>query len=207
LNNVTQKSLERSARRWAKTLLSWTSVTGTAGERDFPHKLAALIRHEGYFHDHPTDVHLLPVPNDSAGRSSLLALARGKGTEAVILTGHFDVVPIDDYGELAPLAGSPDELRHAIIDKLKQSGTNALALADLESGEFLPGRGMLDMKSGLAAGLAVLQIFAANPERRGNVLFLAVPDEENQSAGMRAAASAVCRFARDHELDLKLAIN
>ena len=46
-----------------------------------------------------------------------------------------------------------------MIAKLEMTGENPLALADLKSGDFLPGRGLLDMKSGLAAGLAAMEAY------------------------------------------------
>ena len=60
---------------------------------------------------------------------------------------------------------------------------------------FLPGRGLLDMKSGIAAGIAVVEAFAADPARRGNLLFAATPDEEDRSVGMRAAAELLLFFS------------
>ena len=76
----------------------------------------------------------------------------------------------------------------------------------MQSGRFVPGRGMLDMKSGLAAGLCALEAFAADPSV-GNVLFVATPDEEDRSTGMRAAADMLPAFLRDRGLDPVLAIN
>jgi arginine utilization protein RocB len=183
------------------------SVTGGQGEIDLPRKLEETLRNRPILGGTSADIRVLGIPGDASGRSSLLAFVRGRGSRTVVLTGHFDVVSIDDYGLLAPLAGTPKELAPALIEKLKETGADPLALADLESGDFLPGRGLLDMKSGLAAGLAVLESFAAEPEREGNLIFLAVPDEENQSAGMRSAVSALSRFAEENGLEIELAIN
>ena len=200
-------ALAARARHWTTLLTSWISVTGTAGEVEFPNFLLAALRDSSHFRAHLSDVELWPVAGDPPGRACLAAIVRGAGRATVVLTGHFDTVPVDDYADLAPLAGEPDALRQALIARLKATGGHPLALADLESGEFLPGRGLLDMKAGLAAGLAVLEAFAADPDRVGNLIFLAVPDEENQSAGMRAAAPELIRFAKRNSLDLKLAIN
>lgn len=202
-----KSALQTRARHWTTLLTSWISVTGTTGEIELPGRLLTALRARPHFLAHPGDVELWPIPGDPAGRASFAAIVRGTGTATVVLTGHFDTVPIDDYGDLADLAGKPEALRKALISRLKSSGSHSLALADLESGEFLPGRGLLDMKSGLAAGLAVLEAFAANPARTGNLIFLAVPDEENQSAGMRAAAPELVRFAARNGFELKLAIN
>ncbi len=77
---------------------------------------------------------------------------------------------------------------------------------DLASGDFLPGRGLLDMKAGLAAGIAAAERFAAEPQA-GNLLFLAVPDEEASSAGARAAATELRAIATRHDLDFIGALN
>jgi arginine utilization protein RocB len=199
--------LQTRARDIALTLTGWPSVTGTDGERDFAAKLRGLLATWPCFAAHPEDIHLLPIPDDPPGRANVLALVRGRGSQTVVLSGHFDVVPVDDYGDLAPLAWQPEALREALIAKLEASGSAPQALADLKSGTFLAGRGLLDMKSGLAAGLAVLEAFASNPDRTGNLLLVATPDEEVRSAGMRAAADLLPEFLKRHGLDGRLGIN
>lgn len=124
-----------------------------------------------------------------------------------MLAGHFDVVSTDDYGPLQSLATVPERLAERLIEQLRASGAFPWALADLESGCFLPGRGLLDMKSGLGAGLAVLEELAGRDGLEGNVILLACPDEENQSAGMRAAGELLRQVARQHDLELDLVIN
>jgi arginine utilization protein RocB len=63
------------------------------------------------------------------------------------------------------------------------------------------------MKAGLAAGLAAVEAFAAAPERVGNLLFVAVPDEEAGSAGARALAAELPGIAARMGLSLAAAIN
>lgn len=198
--------MQERARQLATLLVEWPSVTGTPDEAAFAHRLADLLRGNPLFEGRAADILVAPIPGDPLGRSNLFALVRGEGRRTVLLCGHFDVVPDEDYGDLAPLARSPERLRAALVERLERTGTNAQALADLASGEFVPGRGMLDMKGGLAAGLAVLEQFAAEPQT-GNLLFLATPDEEDRSAGMRAAAEILPRFLQERELDPILAIN
>ena len=200
-------SLARRARETALELTSWPSVTGTPGEAEFPGRLAELLRRIPYFAAHPGDLTLTPVPGGAHQRRNLFALARGSGARTVILAGHFDVVGVDDYGDLAPLAGESEELRVALVSRLRAAGGHPLALADLEGGGFLPGRGMLDMKSGLAAGIAVLEEFCARGAPIGNLLLIATPDEENRSEGMRAAAAALPAYLAGRGLTAELAVN
>ncbi len=186
------------------------SVTGTAEEAGFAGRLVDLLRASPLFADRPDDIWTLPVSGGLPGRACVCALLRGRGARTVMLTGHFDTVGIDDYGDLAHLACRPEALKPVLAERLcYETATSAerLARADLEGSDFLPGRGLLDMKAGLAAGLAAMEDAAADPERTGNLLFLAVPDEEVNSAGARAAASVLSELGRERGLEIVAAIN
>ncbi len=188
--------LSARAREIALELTSWPSVTGSADEGSFAAKLAAYLRGFDEVKTPAVDAGVHP-------RSNLIALKRGKGRRTIVLTGHFDVVPIEDYGDLKAMAFDAERLLPEIVARLKRSGENSLALADLESGDFLPGRGLLDMKAGLAAGIATIEAY----EGDCNLVFLAVCDEEDRSSGARAAAPALKTFAKDFNLDIALVIN
>ena len=187
-------------------MTEWRSVTGTQGECDFPLLLKTMLAQDRYFHLNPSHLRIQDL-GDGTERANLLALVKGRGRRTVVLAGHFDTVPFDDYAELSAFACDPGALAPMIIDRLKRTGENPGALSDLESGEFLPGRGLLDMKAGIAAGIAVLEAFAGEDQREGNVLLLVTPDEEDRSAGMRAAAALLPEIARESDLDVSLVIN
>jgi arginine utilization protein RocB len=190
-------------------LVQTPSITNTPGETAFATRLHDLLGSLPCFMENPAHLRLEPTIDDRFERANLFALVRGSGPGTVVLTGHYDVVGIEPYGALQPWAFDPEALLPRLIAALEQDNHPAehLALADLRSGDFLPGRGMLDMKSGLAAGIAVLERFAALPDRRGNLLLLATPDEEEASHGMRSAALQLGRLARAWELRLEAAIN
>lgn len=199
--------LSALCRTFAMDMVGQPSVTGTADEARFGVWLAEYLKAKtGLFGPRP-EVWTFPVRPDDA-RLVVALLVRGAGERTVVLTGHYDTVTVDDYGDLAPLAGQPEDLRIALLERLDlASGTAALqARQDLSSGKFLPGRGLLDMKGGLAAGLAAMAAIAAR-EFRGNLLFLAVPDEENASAGARAAGAALPRLAAERGLQVEVVIN
>lgn len=200
-------SLAARAREFSLKFTAWPSVTGTPDEARFATRLAELIRSLPCFATRPDDVVLAPIPDDPLGRANVIALARGRGSRTVLLAGHFDTVSVEDYGDLKHLAGQAEALRAGLVAKLSASGENDLASRDLESGEFLPGRGLLDMKSGVAAGLAVLEAFANDPKAEGNLVLVATPDEEDRSAGMRAAADLLPDFLARNRLDVALGIN
>jgi arginine utilization protein RocB len=201
------QGMAERARALSHALVGWPSVTGTKDEADFARHLADLLAEIPYFQENPDDLLIQPIEGDPLGRANVMALVRGSGFRTVVLTGHFDVVPVDDYTDLKTLAGDPAPLAEALIARLKTTGGYAQALADLESGAFVPGRGMLDMKSGLAAGISVLEAFAARDAREGNLLFIAVSDEEERSAGARSVAQFLPGFLRERGLDVPLAIN
>jgi arginine utilization protein RocB len=182
------------AREIALTLTSWPSVTGSADEAAFAPRLARFLSHFD-------KVWTAPIPGDA--RSNVFALKRGRGRRTIVLTGHFDVVAVTDYGALESLAFSAERLLPELVARLRRSGESPLALADLESGEFLPGRGLLDMKAGLAAGIAAMEAYRGE----ANLLFLAVSDEEERSAGARAAVPLLPSIAAEHGLDIALIIN
>lgn len=195
-------------RDWALALTNVPSVNGTEDEIRFAARMLALLRARPAFRDSKTWA--IPVETDRLGRQVVALLVKGKGRETVILTGHYDTVPVDDYGDLKPLACDPEKLSAALLAKLSHNASSDAekrALADLESGTFLPGRGLLDMKAGLAAGLAVAEAFATLDQRRGNILFLAVPDEEATSVGARQLAQSLPAVAAEHDLDPIAAIN
>jgi arginine utilization protein RocB len=110
----------------------------------------------------------------------------------MMLMGHLDTVETADYGPLAHLACSPDELAAAVD----------------APGEYMVGRGTQDMKSGLAANLAVLERFAAGegPQKRC-LLFVAAPDEEDGSRGILSVVAMLPELAARWGLDLQGAIN
>ena len=182
------------AREIALDLTARSSVTGSPEETDFAAFLAGRLKRFDA-------VWMSGIAADP--RSNVFALKRGPGRKTVVLTGHFDVVPAEDYGALHALAFQPEKLLPVIIARLKESGGNPLALADFESGAFLPGRGLLDMKAGLAAGIAAMEAYGGN----GNLLFMAVCDEEDRSTGARAAVASLQGLRKEFDLDIQLVIN
>lgn len=191
-----RNDLASRTREIALEITSWPSVTNSTDEAHFALRLADYIT--GF-----DSVWIEPILGDAAARSNVFALKHGRSKRTIVLTGHFDVVPIDGYGEFQSLAFEAERLLPEVITKLKASGENPLALKDFESGKFLPGRGLLDMKAGLAAGLAAAENYVGD----ATLLFIAVSDEEDRSAGARAAAPRLQEIAIQHGLDIALVIN
>ena len=193
----------------ALRLVSWPSETGTVGEAEFADRLHALLLDIPYFRDHPEDVRLIESHGDPLTRN-VVALVRGTGRKTIALAGHFDTVSTDNYHELKPLACDSLKLKEALIADLScriRSEQEERALQDLLSGDFLPGRGMLDMKSGDAAGIACLEHFANRPDRKGNLLLIITPDEERESCGMRSLRDALPEIAKTFDIEISAAVN
>ncbi|MEO6062288.1 MAG: M20/M25/M40 family metallo-hydrolase, partial [Thermoflexales bacterium] len=186
------------------------SVTNTNGETAFGPWLYDQLREWPYFRAHPECLRLERTLDDRRERYNLFALVRGAGRRAVALCGHYDTVDVDGYGDLEPYATDPEALLPRLIERLEREARNAAdlrALADLRSGEYMAGRATLDMKGGLAVGLAVLERFAAQPDPPGSLIFIATPDEEDASNGMRSAIRQLADLLPEWDLDLEAAIN
>jgi arginine utilization protein RocB len=181
------------------------SETGTASESLASEYVISTLRSVPYFVDHPGQLALEAVPGDHLHRSIAWALVRGKGTRTVVLMHHVDVVEIEDFKLHKPLAFDPEALHQALT--ADPAGLDSDAKADLASGAWLFGRGGADMKAGGAIQLAVLAACSEVEELAGNILLLAVPDEEHLSAGMRTAAALLVRLAELHGLEYVLMIN
>ena len=126
-----------------------------------------------------------------------------------MLLGHFDTVETGDYGELEPWARQPDELgarREALAAFTPGLADDLAAYPD----DWMLGRGTIDMKSGVAANIAIMRHLAARNRQQPlplSVVFLATPDEENESAGVLQAVRFLLRLRDAHGLDYLGALN
>lgn len=197
-------------REFALRITSWPSETGTSGEASFADRLHGLLSEFPYFQKHPEDLRLLDSHGEPLTRN-VVALVRGTGRRTLALAGHYDTVATDNYHELKPLACDALALKDALIEKISgrehRSEQEERSLQDLVSGDFLPGRGLLDMKSGIAVAIAVLEQFACDPTREGNLMLVATPDEERESRGMRSFRNALPQLVKDLDIDVAAGIN
>lgn len=195
---MAEKSL--TVRSIMEDLVAVQSDTGTAMEENAAKRIAAYLEADPYFSAHPEQWGLADT-HDFLGRSVVWALKRGRSGKTLILTGHYDAVEIDCYGELKPFSLRPEALREEILRR--QLGDETLR-RELASGDWLPGRGTADMKGGLAVGLYKLLTLPEDAET--GILFVAVPDEENASAGMRGAVGVLLDVKRRFALDYAAAL-
>ena len=122
----------------------------------------------------------------------------------LFLLSHFDTVNTEEYGDLEEYAYQPEELTKLLLNRIDELSGDAQK--DLTSGEYLFGRGTMDMKMGLAMHMGLLE--KATVEKWPiNLLLLTVPDEEVNSSGMRAAVTKLLEIKDKHNLSYKLFLN
>lgn len=196
-----------AGRRWerietlTRELTEGFSVTETRGEAEMGERIYAKLAQIPYFQNHPEYLLRLPIKDDPLGRISVLALVRGEqgsSGRTVVTLGHYDTVGISDYGALAQYANQPDVL----TEKLKQLDLPPNVREDLESGDYLFGRGILDMKAGDAILIQLLEEVSRDAEHlEGNLIFAAVCDEEGNSKGMLRLVPELVRLKETQGLD------
>ncbi len=189
-------------------LVELVSIPGVSMSRE-ENRTAEFIRSTlselEYFQKNPSHLRFLPAKDDPLDRKAVAALVTtGRGTKkTVIVTGHFDVVDAAAYGPLKHLAYSPEELSKR-VGELEISDE---AREDLASGDYLFGRGVSDMKAGIALEMCLLGEVSRDGDFPCNVLFLAVPDEENTSAGMRGALPWLLQLQEEWGIELSACLN
>ncbi len=183
-------------------LVSWNSVAQTDGEARFAGKLADRLRSVRWFAERPDAVALGRIDQ---GRAYVTATYRHPdAAETIVLLSHFDTVDTADYGAHELLACDPVRLTAAYAELVDELDPDAAV--DAASGDYLFGRGTMDMKAGLALHMALIERAAAEQWPISLVL-LAVPDEEVNSTGMRAAVEGLHDLASAHDLHYVLFLN
>ncbi|MFC7060535.1 M20/M25/M40 family metallo-hydrolase [Halobacillus seohaensis] len=184
------------------SLVDYPSITGTKAEIAIFEYLYYILNDQEYYQNHPDHLKLHPLDD---GRQFLSALVKkDEAKETIVLIAHADVVSVQDYGSWENLAFYPKELTEE-LHKNKHI-LPPEAARDLESGDWLFGRGTMDMKAGLTVHLSILEK-AMNGEFEGNLLLIAVPDEEANSEGMLAALPVLDKLKRQENLHYKTAVN
>ncbi|WP_028829965.1 M20/M25/M40 family metallo-hydrolase [Proteocatella sphenisci] len=177
------KNIAKRIEEIAIELTNELSVVETPGELDSVNKVHEIFSKMPYYKEHPQDIFFVET-GDKLGRKSVVAMMRGKkgnSKKTVVMIGHTDTVGISDYGNLQEYANKPYEL----MEKLKGVTLSEEATKDLNSGDYLFGRGLFDMKTGDAIIMALMEEIGADIDNfEGNLIFAAVCDEEGNSGGM-----------------------
>lgn len=180
------KEVAKRVEKLAVELTNQLSIVDTIGELDSVQKVYDTFLQMDYYKENPKHLRTVYLGNDRLGRKSVIAILKGKkgnNKKTVLLIGHTDTVGISDYENLKEYANKPYEL----TEKFKEISSilSEEARRDLESGEYLFGRGLFDMKTGVAIMISLIEEISKDIENfEGNLVFSAVCDEEGNSGGM-----------------------
>lgn len=188
------------------SLVNIRSINGTKGEVEIADKIEGILRSFPYFKANPEMVWTQLLPNDGIGRKNVFVRIKGNGEskKTVIYHAHLDTVGTEDYGKIQELAIEPERL----LEFFKSWDGNKEIQEQANSGDWMFGRGALDMKSGIAVHLAnVLYLSEHRDKWDGEIVFMVNPVEENQHTGVIAAVDELLRLREEERLDYIVAIN
>jgi arginine utilization protein RocB len=182
-------------------LVGWHSRTGTQGEIDFPYKLRNKLLELDYFKEHEPFIQLHDADKE---RNALTALYQSdEAKQTIVLMSHFDTVHTEEFGSFGELAFNPKKLTEELQNRVSKFSEDVQE--DVKSGNYLFGRGTMDMKAGLTLHMHILEK-ASTEKWPINIMLVTVPDEEVNSAGMRAAVKALVNL-QEHSLEYTLFLN
>lgn len=194
-------AIKRNLLNYVKTV----THTGTKLENNVIEFYKEYFGNIEYFRNNPDNWGFYPIKGDHLGRTVPWGLLKGKGDDTIILIHHSDTVDVDDFGIYKDLAYDP----YKITEKFKEGNIylDEDSKKDLDSGQWLFGRGVGDMKGGASIHLSLLEEYSKDKDFKGNLLLIAVPDEENLSAGMRGAIPLLKEMKDKHNLNYLLLLN
>lgn len=198
--------MEEQVECLTKALVKIKSINGTSGEVKIADFIKNTLQSFPYFKENPLHVWEQKINGDTLGRKNVFAFIQGskKNAQTMIYHAHLDTVGIEDFGPLKDIALDPEELQRYF----STHNINEDVQRDARSGEWMFGRGAVDMQSGIAVHLANVLHFTKHPNKlEGNVLFMVNPDEESQHAGIISAVSELNRLKKEKNLSYVAAIN
>ncbi len=178
------KGLSEEMENLTKKLISIGSINTSEGEKKIAVFIEEYLREIPYFKQHENQVVIQKLKDDNLGRRNVFAYIKGENNNngsTIIFHGHMDTVGIDDFGGLKEYAFDCDELLNRMLEmELPEEVKD-----DLESGDWIPGRGACDMKSGVAVFLVILKMLSYKADSlKGNILLSINPVEENLHTGI-----------------------
>lgn len=201
--------LERDTRALdiAKEMVRIPSVNTTEGERHIGEYLEKLFQAMPYFKEHPNQLSIKELKDDTLHRKNVMAIVIGEREfrpETIILHGHTDTVGVEDFGGCKDVAFDSDEL----VERLSKMDLAPEVRADLESNDYLFGRGSCDMKSGDAVFISLVEWLSNNVSMlSGNIVISLNPVEENLHTGILEGIDTLLQWKEEYGLNYQLAIN
>ena len=190
-----------------REMVAVPSVNTTSGEKDIGIFIENYLREISYFKQHPEQVVIQTLKDDCLQRRNVFALLCGEKDEnpnTIIFHGHTDTVGVEDYGSLQEAAFDTA----ALEKELAKVELPKEVREDLESGDYLFGRGACDMKSGDAVFMVLIRHIADHvKELSGNILLSLNPVEENLHTGIIEGIETFELLKNKYGLNYILAIN
>ncbi|GAE33243.1 M20/M25/M40 family metallo-hydrolase [Halalkalibacter akibai] len=190
-----------------KQLVEVESIVNTEGEKELAQAIYTLLSSFPYFKENPSYIIKQQTINDEQERYNVIAFVKGTkkpSPKTVLLMGHLDTVGIDDFNHLKNKACNPAELMEA----LQSEELPPLVASHLQSSQYLFGRGVLDMKSGVASHIHLLNYYSKHPDQlEGNLMVVIECDEEDGSHGILSALKELKKLKEQHQFDYVAAIN
>ena len=184
-------------------LVAIPSVTESPEENDAAVFVMDHLSKLSYFRENPSHLVMLSTPLEGDEERPLHAvfarmMAEKPTKKTVVFIAHYDVVSPRCYGDLEPWAYNPQEL----AKRFNADELPGRVREHLLSGDYIFGRGVMDMKCGLALELELLRDYDSDRELFDlNIIVIAVPDEENTASGMRGAAKYLAELKRSEGLE------
>lgn len=178
-----------------KEIVAIPSVSGTEGENLISEKIYDILSEMQYFKENKEKFGFGSIDKDPLGRKFVWAVVDGKeeSKDTLILTGHLDVVEVEEYSHLKNIAYNIEECTKRINELVLDEE----AAIDFQSGNWIFGRGTADMKHGIALNIEILREFSESRDFRGKLMILLVPGEESNSEGMIASVPFLLKLQEE----------
>ncbi len=117
-----------------KELVEVPGISGTDAEKAVAFKIEEMLKRIPYFQEHPENIKLVPLENDPFERSIVTAFLQINPDcpDTVILTGHYDVVDIEEFGHLQDIAFDIE----SVTKRINEMPLDEDSLKDYQSGEL-----------------------------------------------------------------------
>jgi len=204
INNIL-KDIEKDIEDILFAYVKTESFTNTINEKKAEEFFLDYFSKIPYFKNTPGSYGIYEIENDALNRNVSYAFLKGRGQDTIVFIHHNDIVGVEDFKLLKKYAFSPKELKAQLL-RIKNTLSED-AKKDLEDDTFIFGRGVCDMKGGGSIQIALLKRYSELENFNGNIVLIAVPDEENLSAGMRSAVRLLSELQDKYNLKYKLMIN
>ncbi|MEI5906367.1 M20/M25/M40 family metallo-hydrolase [Bacillus spongiae] len=192
-DQLKNKSIAEQAEFLTRSLVAIKSYNSSQGETEKARFIKKIILSFPYFQQHASEVWEQEIPHDPYGRVNIFARIKGKTRKTILFHAHLDTVGTEDYGSLQEGAHDPDLLEKFFVNF---NGDDFIR-NEAKSGNWLFGRGALDMQSGIAVNLVNLLYFSQQPEPLdGDLLYLFNVDEENQHRGILNAVEELYKMRK-----------